>query len=107
MKLIFAIVQDKDAAALSRKFIENDIRATKLSTSGGFLKAGNTTFIIGIEDDRVSEVMGIIKESSHTREQVVSPNMASSGSPMLSQPVKVTVGGATVFVVPVEDFKHF
>lgn len=107
MKLILAVIQNKDAAALSRKFIEKDIRATKLATSGGFLKAGNTTFIIGIEDDRVDEVMEIIKESSHTREQSVSPNVSSGGSSMLSQPVKVTISGATVFVLPVEDFKHF
>ncbi|MBD5429744.1 cyclic-di-AMP receptor [Lactobacillus sp.] len=107
MKLILAVVQDKDAATLSRKFIEKDIRATKLATSGGFLKAGNTTFIIGVEDNRVSEVMDVIKESSHTREQFVSPNVSSNGSSMLSKPVKVTVGGATVFVLPVEEFKHF
>ncbi|MBP2058530.1 uncharacterized protein YaaQ [Lactobacillus colini] len=107
MKLILAVVQDKDAAALSKKFIENDVRATKLATSGGFLKAGNTTFIIGIEDDRVSDVMEIIKESSHTREQYVSPSISSRGSAMMSEPVKVTVGGATVFVLPVEEFKHF
>lgn len=107
MKLVLAIVQDKDATALSKKFIENDIRATKLATSGSFLKAGNTTFIIGIADERVSEVIGIIKESSHTREQFVSPSMSSNGSAMLSHPTKVTVGGATVFVLPVEEFKHF
>lgn len=107
MKLILAIVQDKDAAALSKKFIENDVRATKLATSGGFLKAGNTTFIVGIADERVSEVIDIIRESSHQREQYISPSLSSSGAPMLSQPTKVTVGGATVFVLPVEEFKHF
>ena len=48
MKLVLAIVQDKDADALAREFIQNNVRATKLATSGGFLKAGNTTFIVGI-----------------------------------------------------------
>ena len=61
MKLVLAIVQDKDADALAREFIQNNVRATKLATSGGFLKAGNTTFIVGIEDDRVNEVLEIIK----------------------------------------------
>ena len=46
MKLVLAIVQDKDADALAREFIQNNVRATKLATSGGFLKAGNTTFIV-------------------------------------------------------------
>lgn len=109
MKLVLAIVQDKDANALAREFVKNDLRATKLATSGGFLKAGNTTFIIGVNDERVEEVIRIIKESSHTREQYVSPNMNmdAAGTSMMSQPVKVTVGGATVFVLPVEQFEHF
>lgn len=107
MKLILAVVQDKDATTLSKKFIENDVRATKLATSGSFLKAGNTTFIIGIADERVSEVIDIIRESSHQREQFISPTLSSGGASMLSQPAKVTVGGATVFVLPVEEFKHF
>ena len=61
MKLVLAIVQDKDADTLAKEFIQNDVRATKLATSGGFLRAGNTTFIVGIEDDRVNEVLEIIK----------------------------------------------
>ena len=105
MKLVLAIVQDKDADTLAKEFIQNDVRATKLATSGGFLRAGNTTFI---EDDRVNEVLEIIKKSSHTREQYVSNmNMDAAGTSMLGKPVQVTVGGATVFVLPVEEFKHF
>lgn len=109
MKLIIAIVQDKDANPLARSFVEHGIRATKLATSGGFLKEGNTTYMIGVNDDRVDEVIALIKKSSHKREQYLSSNMNmdTAGTSMMSQPVKVTVGGATVFVVPVEDFKHF
>ena len=108
MKLVLAIVQDKDADTLAKEFIQNDVRATKLATSGGFLRAGNTTFIVGIEDNRVNEVLEIIKKSSYTREQYVSNmNMDAAGTSMLGKPVQVTVGGATVFVLPVEEFKHF
>ena len=67
MKLIIAIVQNKDADELAKHFIEKDIRATKLATSGGFLKAGNTTFMIGISDERVEQVIDLIKEYSHKR----------------------------------------
>lgn len=66
MKLVVTIVQDKDSNRLSNAFIESDIRATKLSSTGGFLRSGNTTFLIGIEDERVEEVLGIIKEVSKT-----------------------------------------
>ena len=70
MKLVVTIVQDKDSNRLSNAFIESDIRATKLSSTGGFLRSGNTTFLIGIEDDRVEEVLGIIKEVSKKRDAV-------------------------------------
>lgn len=106
MKLIIAIVQDKDAAALSKALIEKEIRATKLATSGSFLRAGNTTFMIGIDDEKVDEVIEVIKQYSHQREQYLAPNMAM-GSAMLNKGVEVTVGGATIFVLPVESFVHF
>ena len=61
MKLLIAIVQDKDAHLLGDEFAQANIRATRLSTTGGFLRAGNTTFIIGIEEERVEEALGIIK----------------------------------------------
>ncbi|APT18089.1 hypothetical protein FC62_GL001314 [Amylolactobacillus amylotrophicus DSM 20534] len=109
MKLILAIVQDKDSNLLSSEFIENDIRATKLSTTGGFLKAGNTTFIIGIEDKRVYEVLDIIKKISHARQQFMTPpvNMDMGGDATMSYPIEVQVGGATVFVLPVDQFEQY
>lgn len=73
MKLIIAIVQDKDASQLSEQFIDANIRATKLSTTGGFLKAGNTTYMIGIDEKRVDEVLTMVKESSHSREEFMTP----------------------------------
>lgn len=63
MKIILAIVQDKDSNRLANEFIDVNIRATKLSSTGGFLKAGNSTFIIGIEDDRVDETLELIKKT--------------------------------------------
>ncbi|MCI1986502.1 MAG: cyclic-di-AMP receptor [Lactobacillus sp.] len=109
MKLIMAIVQDKDSNVLSSEFIDNNIRATKLSTTGGFLKAGNTTFIIGIEDERVDEVLQIIKETSQTREQFMTPpvNLDATSESAMAYPIEVQVGGATVFVLPIEQFHRF
>ena len=57
MKIILAIIQDKDSNRLSNELIDANIRATKLSSTGGFLKAGNSTFIVGIEDERVEEAL--------------------------------------------------
>lgn len=109
MKLVVTIVQDKDSNRLSNAFIESDIRATKLSSTGGFLRSGNTTFLIGIEDERVEEVLGIIKEVSKKRSEYVTPsvNVDSPIETMGTYPIEVEVGGATVFVLPVEQFLHF
>ena len=67
MKLIMAIIQDKDSAILSDELVEANVRATKLPSTGGFLRAGNTTFMIGVEDERVDEVLRIISTNCEAR----------------------------------------
>ncbi|QYY86364.1 cyclic-di-AMP receptor [Pediococcus pentosaceus] len=108
-KLVIAIVQDKDANYLSDQFIDQNVRATKLSTTGGFLQSGNTTFMIGIEEERVPEVLEIIKKASHTREEFMTPsvNMDVNMEGATAYPIKVQVGGATVLVLPVDQFERF
>lgn len=110
MKLILAIVQDKDSNKLANALVDANIRATKLSTTGGFLKAGNTTFIVGIEDERVEEVLEIIKDVCHSRTQYIAAPMGLENTiegNMTSYPVEVQVGGATIFIMPVEGYHHF
>jgi uncharacterized protein YaaQ len=109
MKLVVAIVQDKDSSRLSNALIKEGFRATKLASTGGFLRAGNTTFMIGIEDDRVQEVMQVIKANCKVREQLVTPvsPMGGTTDSYIPFPVEVQVGGAAVFVMPVERFEHY
>lgn len=109
MKLIMAIVQDKDSNRLANEFIDANIRATKLSSTGGFLKAGNSTFIIGIDDERVTEALDLIKKTCQSRKQYVSTPMSLDISldGQVPYPVEVEVGGATVFVLPVEGFHQY
>lgn len=106
MKLIIAIVQKEDSNKLQKAFVQKNIRATKLSTTGGFLSEGNTTFLIGTPDNEVDDVLAVIKEKSEAREEYVQPNLIPNGLEM-NMPVKVTVGGATCFVVNVDEFKRF
>jgi uncharacterized protein YaaQ len=109
MKLVVAIVQDKDSNRLSNALIKGGFRATKLASTGGFLRAGNTTFMIGTEDDRVAEVMQVIRANCQIREQLVTPvsPMGGTTDSYIPFPVEVQVGGAAVFVLPVERFEHF
>lgn len=109
MKIVLAIVQDKDSNRLANEFIDANIRATKLSSTGGFLKAGNSTFIIGIEDERVEEALELIKRTCQSRKQFVSTpvTLDLSMDGQVPYPVEVEVGGATVFVLPVEGFHQY
>ncbi|SHJ51743.1 Uncharacterized protein YaaQ [Clostridium amylolyticum] len=109
MKLVIAIVQDDDAADLLDILTENGFRVTKLATTGGFLKSGNTTLMIGVDEEKIKEVMGLIEDTCKTREQVVtSPSpMAGSTGVYIPYPVEVEVGGATIFVVDVDQFVRF
>jgi uncharacterized protein YaaQ len=109
MKLIIAVVQDKDSNRLSNALVKAEFRATKLASTGGFLKAGNTTFFIGTDDEKIEEVLDIIKKNCKAREQLVAPvsPMGGNADSYVPYPVEIQVGGATVFVVPVEQFEQF
>ena len=105
MKMIMAIVSGDDSSAVSAALTKARFSVTKLATTGGFLMSGNTTFLIGVDDDKVSEVIDIIAKHSKKRKQMVpSAGMVDVG--MYSAfPVEVTVGGAIVFVMNVERFE--
>ncbi|KAB2329111.1 cyclic-di-AMP receptor [Cytobacillus gottheilii] len=109
MKLILAVIQDQDSNKLMNALVDNNFRATKLASTGGFLKSGNTTFMIGTEDIRVDRALQIIKDNCQSREQLVAPvsPMGGHADSYIPYPVEVEVGGATVFVLPVEQFHHF
>ncbi|SFK58129.1 Uncharacterized protein YaaQ [Halobacillus dabanensis] len=109
MKMIIAVVQDKDSNRLTDALAENDFKTTKLSTTGGFLREGNTTFMIGCDDDKVDDILDILKKNCSQREQMVAPisPMGGNADSYIPKPVKVEVGGATVFILPVDSFFQF
>jgi uncharacterized protein YaaQ len=108
MKLVTAIVHAEDAGALVDALLEKEYRATRLSSSGGFLKQGNATILIGVEDDKVDAVLELISANCHARKQFVNPMppIMEPGEFYMPYPVEVEVGGATVFVLPVERFER-
>ncbi len=100
MKLILAIVSNDDSGAVSSALTRGGFSVTKLATTGGFLMAGNTTFISGVE-----EVIGIIAKHSRRRTQVVPSTSTMDVGMYSSFPVEVTVGGSTIFVLNVDRFE--
>jgi uncharacterized protein YaaQ len=104
VKLVVAIVQNEDAGALVDGLLEREFRATRLHSSGGFLKGSNATIVLGVEDDQVESVLDIVRAYCTSRTQAVSPMppIMEPGEFFMPYPIEVDVGGATVFVLPVE-----
>ena len=109
MKLIISIVHSDDADTLIHTLEQKGHRCTKISTTGGFLREGNATILIGTEAAHVDEILSIIRENCHARTQFVSPlpPVAEAGELYIPRPVEVQVGGATVFVLDVERSEKF
>ncbi len=107
MKMILAIVSDDDSSAVSSAITGEGFQITKLSTTGGLLRSGNTTFICAVKDDKVDAVLDIIKANSSKREQLIPNPMTVDMDAYALYPVQVTVGGAAVFVWDIEKFIKF
>lgn len=107
MKLIVAVLQDRDSAELLRQLSDAGFRATKLASTGGFLRAGNTTLLIGTEPDQVDAVLAIIRRTCKAREEMM-PAMNPAGptaEAYIPFPTQILVGGATIFVMDVARFE--
>jgi uncharacterized protein YaaQ len=108
MKLVVAIVHNEDAGALVDALLDKEFRATRVSSSGVFLKRSNATIFLGVEEGDVDEVLGVIRDTCTSRTQVVNPMppIMEPGEFFMPYPLEVEVGGATVFVVPVDRYER-
>lgn len=105
MKLIMAIVSSDDSREVLDQLTKAGFRATVISTTGGFLREGNTTIFLGTEDQRVAQAIEIVRQACRRRSQWVSPLPTLEGPGLeISEPIEVTVGGAVIFVMNVEQF---
>ena len=107
MKMILGILNNDDAPVVIQHLNKAGFFVTRLSTSGGFLRAGNVTILVGVDDDKVQKVLSIIQQYSRSRKQLI-PTTSESGIGVFpTMPVEVQVGGATIFVMNVENFEKF
>jgi uncharacterized protein YaaQ len=72
MKLIYAIMRDAASEAIIASLSNKGFEVTRLTSTGGFLRQGNVTLLIGVENNQVSEVMAILKEFKHLKDGIPS-----------------------------------
>ncbi len=108
MKMIMSIVHSDDVNRLTDGLREHGFQSTIVSTTGGFLREGNATLLIGVEDAKIDEVLGIIKETCRTRQRYVSMiPPVEVGEAYMATPIEVQAGGAIVFVLDVTRFERY
>jgi uncharacterized protein YaaQ len=107
VKLVIAVVQQEDAAQTVQALSGAGISVTRFNSSGGFLQQGNATLLIGVDEERVEQVVTLIRENCRERNRYLTPMppMVEPGEFFMPYPVEVQVGGATVFVLNVESFE--
>lgn len=109
MKLLVCIIHSRDKGRVCDELVKAGHKTTILSSSGGFLREGNTTLLIGVEEGKAQEVRKLIGENCKSREQVVniSPLESATTGAFLQTPVTVPVGGAVIFTLDVEQFDRY
>ena len=108
MKLVIAIVHSEDAGALVDALTDKEYRVTRLQSTGGFLKQSNASVLVGVEETQVEDVLAVIRETCHARNQYISPMppVMEPGEFYMPYPVEVSYGGATVFVLDVARYER-
>ena len=107
MKLILAVIDDEDAFHVLDALNEKGFYVTKLASTGGFLRSGKTTLISGVQEERIEELIGILEKKCKSRKQITSVNSThvNATESYVPYPVEVSVGGATIFLLNIEEFR--
>lgn len=107
MKLVFAIVNNEDGNIVMRELNKAGFSVTKMASTGGFLRLGNTTLLTGTEEEDVDKVIEVIRKHSAKRKQVMFTPEPYVGviNDYSTYPTEIETGGATIFVIDVERFE--
>jgi uncharacterized protein YaaQ len=109
MKLVVCIIHNRDKNRMTDELVRAGFKFTVIGSTGGFLREGNTTFLIGTEEADLVTLKQVVAENCQSREQFlnVAPFESNPGAAFIPAAVKVPVGGATLFVLPVTEFERF
>ena len=107
MKMITVIVDNSDADSICYALTDAGFSFTKMATTGGFLRSGNTTLLIGVEDEKMEAAIDVIRSKSYRHKEMASIGYGVNPAMPGSYPVDITVGGSTLFVTDVVRFEKF
>ncbi len=109
MKLCVAVIHNRDKGRIIDELVRTGYKFTIIGSTGGFLREGNTTFLIGTEDGEVETLREVIYSQCHARDQIVNVAPVETGPQggFIPSPIKVPVGGAILFVLNVDEFHRF
>lgn len=110
-KLVFAILQGDDYEQVVRELNKNGFYVTLLNSVGGFLKRRSVTIMVGLEEARLEEFLGILKEEAGERIETVYQTPAVTGGPVMgippTIPMDVSCGGVTIFILDMDQMVRF
>jgi uncharacterized protein YaaQ len=107
MRLVVAVIQDYDTDRLLKALSDASIGATRIASTGGFLRMGNTTVMMGLAEERVDECIGLLEKWCSTRVERPDPALVDAlGLLDAGSVAESPLGGAVVFVLPVERFER-
>lgn len=109
VKLVVCIVHNRDRNRVTEELVKSGFKFTVIGSTGGFLREGNTTFLIGVQEDELATLKKVVAQNSQSREQLVNvmPFESAPAGAFIPSPVKVPVGGAVLFVMNVDEFVRF
>jgi uncharacterized protein YaaQ len=103
--LMLAVVQEQDRDEAARALEKLNTPVVYLFSAGGFLGRRNATLLIGLPKGLEEEAIRILQETCKQHTEYLTLPLEGSPLPMPT-PVPVTVGGATLFALPVEHFEE-
>lgn len=109
MKLAVCIIHNRDKGRVTDELVKAGFKFTVIGSTGGFLREGNTTILIGVPEEDLSSLRQVFSANCQSRDQLVNvmPFEAATPGAFIPNPVKVPVGGAVMFVIDVESFHRF
>jgi len=102
-------VHNRDKSRVTDELVKAGFKFTVIGSTGGFLREGNTTMLIGVEELEVATLKRVIEQNCQSRDQLVNvmPYEAAPPGAFMPSPVKVPVGGAVLFLLDVDQFHRF